>query len=414
MPAAKVAATFLVILTAATTAAVSMMALLVQFQAGAAQAVIWRSLVFALGGAGAALALVATLHLAFVAGRRAPLGHAEALNAWARVWDEVIDGAPPPVVPRRAALVASEAAALVLQNLVGDGADAVRDAVAASGVSRADLAAAGRLRGGRAVAALERLAWLAIPEALPLFLRAARGADERTAHAGMFGACRVLAGPGAMETAVRAVAEAIEAHSHLVPDPSGARPFIAAAIVASGSRAAPLCTLLLSVSAQESVRAAAFDALGSVQPPKAEEIVGRALAAGLEGEVEAAALRALARFGSVVDAAVPAVVRAARSPHEGVRVQAAHALVGVPVPMALTVLWRLLGDRSYEVRLASATALQRCGQSGDEALQRAARSHEDAFARNVAAMMGSLPKGNASAGRIRSLKSAPASAYARA
>ena len=37
-------------------------------------------------------------------------------------------------------------------------------------------------------------------------------------------------------------------------------------------------------------RAAAFDALGRVQPPKAGEIVGRALAAGLEGEAEAAAL----------------------------------------------------------------------------------------------------------------------------
>ena len=144
----------------------------------------------------------------------------------------MIDGAPPPVVPRGAAPTASEAAALVLRNLVGEGAEAVRDAVAASGVLRAELAAAA-LHGGGGSAACERLAWLAFPETLPHFLRAATGVDDRAAHAGLFGACRVLAGRGPVDRAVPEVARAIAEHARASSDPRGARPFIAAALVAS-------------------------------------------------------------------------------------------------------------------------------------------------------------------------------------
>jgi len=66
--------------------------------------------------------------------------------------------------------------------------------------------------------------------------------------------------------------------------------------------------------------------------------------------------------------------------------------VGAPSRLALPVLWRLLGDPNYEVRLATATALVRLGPPGDDALRRAAASHEDAFARDIAAVTGSIPR----------------------
>lgn len=412
MPSTRTASTYLVILAAAAVAAVTMTALLVQFLGPSEQSLALRSVIVALAGAGAALALVAILNLTLVAARRAPAGHAEDLDTWARVWGEVSDGAPPPVVPRGAAAIASEAAALVLKNMVGEGAEAVRDAVAASGVLRAELTAVGQA-GGKDPAALERLAWLAFPETLPLFLRAATGVDARAAHAGLFGACRVLAGRGPVDRAVPQVARAIADHTSVSSNPRGARPFIAAALVASGVRVTALCTQLLSMRVQEEVAAAVFDALGSVQPPDAATLVGDALIAGLTGEAEAAALRALGRIGSVIDAAVPAVVNAASSEHEGVRVQAAHTLAGVKLTDSLPVLWRLLGDRSYEVRLAAAAAMQRCGREGDAALHLAQSTHEDAFARDMAAMTASLPRGT-SAALLRKTDWSVAAASARA
>lgn len=394
MAGTRVAAMFVTILVAATVVTVTMMTLVLQLRSGASEATTWGSLTVALAGAGAALTLVALVHLSLAAASDSLGNRAAAVAVWTRAWSEVAAGAPPPVVPAAERVAAAEAAAEVLQDLVGEGAESVRVGLAVTGVLRADLAVAARRGGTRmaAVEAMERLAWIAPLEALPLFVEAARGPERRTAHAALLGACKILARLPYGDAAVKDVAATIRDHAGSLRDADSARPFVAAAISAGGQNVAVLCAELLAAGSHEAVRAAALDALGAVQPPAAGDLVERALAYGLVGETAAAALRALARIGVVSPAGAAAVAAAANATHVGTRVQAAHALVGAPSRLALPVLWRLLGDPNYEVRLATATALVRLGPPGDDALRRAAASHEDAFARDIAAVTGSIPR----------------------
>ncbi len=395
MSTLRVAALFAAILTAATVVTVTMMALVVQLRSGVSSQATWWSLSVALAGAGASLAIVALVHLTLAAFRRRPSMNLAAIAVWTEAWAEVADGEPPPVVPGSEMAVASEAAAQLLRDLEGQPAEDVRIALAVTGVLRADLEVAARQGAGRMAAteAMERLAWIAPVEALPLFRRAALGPEARAAHAAILGACRVLRvlPPSEAKTAVDEIATVLAAHASALREPEAARPFLAAAITASGQRVGDLCMALIVGTGPEPVRAAAFDALGNVQPPGAGETVEGALRAGLMGETAAAALRALARIGQVTAEGAGSVVAACRSAHVGTRVQAAHALVGAPQRLALTELWRLLGDPNYEVRLASAAALARLGPAGQAELARAARAHEDAFARDIAAMTRSVP-----------------------
>lgn len=104
-------------------------------------------------------------------------------------------------------------------------------------------------------------------------------------------------------------------------------------------------------------------------------------------EVRAAALRAMGRLGRVPMRARDAVIIALADDTEFVRIQAARAAAFVPEQNAVTALYEALGDRSWWVRRASAESLSARGAWGIDALRKAAASHHDRYARDMAAQV---------------------------
>jgi HEAT repeat protein len=104
-------------------------------------------------------------------------------------------------------------------------------------------------------------------------------------------------------------------------------------------------------------------------------------------EVRAAALRAMGRLARVPMRARDAVIIALADDTEFVRIQAARAAAFVPELSAVTALFEALGDRSWWVRRASAESLAARGAWGIDALRKAAASHPDRYARDMAAQV---------------------------
>jgi len=106
-----------------------------------------------------------------------------------------------------------------------------------------------------------------------------------------------------------------------------------------------------------------------------------------DAEVRAAALRALGRLRRVPARARDAVVIALADDTEFVRIQAARAAAFVPAENAVTALYESLSDPSWWVRRASAESLLGRGEWGVSSLQKAATSHPDRYARDMAAQV---------------------------
>lgn len=388
MRGAGLASLFVAILVVAAAVSVTMFAMLAWFVTGQGTVDAWRSLVLALTVAGVGLGTVALAHLALVAVRQEVSRRRERLIAgWTQVWGGVAAGGDGPVVPAEASAVASEAAARVIQQMTGEGVERVRSGLHSSGVLEAELASAARGIGvprSRSTAALERLAWIATPDALSLFARAARGNDLRSARAALLGMTRVLAERSQPEPVGPELVAAIEAHLSAVRDPAGTRTFLSTVLMSAGDHLAWLCGRLLRRGQPEVAHVAALEAIGLSHRPEALELATEALLGAVEDETVAAALRALSRVGHVPGRAHEAVLEAAGAAHVGTRVQAAYALVWLPPHVAIPALWTLLGDRTWDVRRGAAQALARSGAPGERALREAASSHPDRFARDVA------------------------------
>lgn len=391
----QLAALFVAMLGASTAVLVTMVALLLQFRANAGQAALWGSVLIALAGVGVALCLVATIHLTLIAARNnLPARRDRSVTTWARTWSDVASGAPMPELPAGEGAAMLQAAALVMQDVSGEGASRIRGALLATGLVRRDIALAQgavRSRPGEAIAALERLAWIAAADALPLFLSVAASGEQRAARAALLGATRVLAAQDHPEEHGPDVVLTIEAYVASAPDPANVRSYVTSVLVAAAPHLVWLCSALLTRPLPDAVHAAALDALVSAHSPEAKQIAGEVLPAAARGESRAAALRTLTRIGQVPAAAVPTVVAATLDPEVGVRVQAVHALVGTEPSVALSALWGPLGDDAFEVRLAAAESLRRLGANGEQELLRAAVEHPDAFARDIAAAVAANP-----------------------
>src|ERR687891_664008 len=129
--------------------------------------------------------------------------------------------------------------------------------------------------------------------------------------------------------------------------------------------------------------ARAIDAVGRLKLLELAEDVA-AHVTDPDAEVRAASLRALGRLGFLPPVAVPGALEATGDPVEFVRVQATRAAVLLPHAEARTALWRGLGDQSWWVRRAAAHALLGLGMEGPDLVQRAARTHPDRYARQMA------------------------------
>jgi HEAT repeat protein len=101
-------------------------------------------------------------------------------------------------------------------------------------------------------------------------------------------------------------------------------------------------------------------------------------------ELRAAAFRALHRLGVVPDTAQRQLLDALHDEVDFVRVQAAHASAFVTAETALPALWPLLEDDSWWVRRAAAGAMAHLGDDGVKSIMRAARTHPNEAARDMA------------------------------
>ena len=128
---------------------------------------------------------------------------------------------------------------------------------------------------------------------------------------------------------------------------------------------------------------AALDASGRLKLLELGERVGE-FVAYQDPEVRAAAIRAARRLGYLPEAAESALVAALQDDVEFVRVQAAHGAVLLPPDTAAAALWELLGDQSWWVRRAAGESLVQISGTGIRELGRAARSHPDRYARQMA------------------------------
>lgn len=101
-------------------------------------------------------------------------------------------------------------------------------------------------------------------------------------------------------------------------------------------------------------------------------------------ELRAATFRALHRLGSVPEQAHASLLDALRDEVDFVRVQASHAAAFLPAEVALPALEPGLGDESWWVRRATAASMARLGDDGVAAVRRAAETHPDQAAREMA------------------------------
>jgi HEAT repeat protein len=101
-------------------------------------------------------------------------------------------------------------------------------------------------------------------------------------------------------------------------------------------------------------------------------------------ELRAAAFRALRRLELVPDSAQQPLLSALRDQVDFVRVQACHEAAFLPAEVALDALWPRLEDESWWVRRAAAGAMASHGEDGLAAVRRAAGTHPDQSARDMA------------------------------
>jgi hypothetical protein len=122
-------------------------------------------------------------------------------------------------------------------------------------------------------------------------------------------------------------------------------------------------------------------------------------------EVRAAAIRALGRLGYLPAPAEAGLIAALHDDVEFVRVQAAHAAILLSPETAAPALWELLGDQSWWVRRAAGESLARIAERGVRELGRAAHSHPDRYARQMAVQI-LLDGGHLDAAGARRLREA--------
>jgi HEAT repeat protein len=101
-------------------------------------------------------------------------------------------------------------------------------------------------------------------------------------------------------------------------------------------------------------------------------------------ELRAAAFRAMQRLRTVPDHVQTPLLAALDDEVDFVRVQAAHAAAYLPAEVALPALEPRLGDDSWWARRAAAASLTRLGDGGVSSVKRAAHTHPDKAAREMA------------------------------
>ena len=338
-------------------------------------------------GAVAATALALFGLTVFILGYHAVSGiaerrHTDALTMWTERWIQTLffhaEAPAPPLTPD------GEDAALALRELLrGEDAVALTELLRSYGLDQRLIDRIHTRRLARRLDALDRLSrarfWTALGPLVEVFTESDAVGRLMAGRA----IARILADwpPGpARDEACAAFTSALEA----APLPAGATAEIIQLLEWS---APPIVRSLLAGERQrpELLRAAA-DAVGRLGLHDLKGQVGQWITHP-DPEVRSAALRSLSRLGRVPLNLSEDLVAALDDQTEFVRVQAAHAAAGLPATLVLPILYEAMGDRSWWVRRASAESLLRLGTAGRTALEKAARSHPDRFARDMSAQV---------------------------
>lgn len=336
----------------------------------------------AVSTAGAGLVVITAYLLALQSmSARREAASAEARARWVARWLGVLAGsaAPPaPPVPREAV----EALLELRDVLRGAESERLLELMQGYGIGEALADRARGRRLARRLQAFEDLARARAPEAMPTLLAAVIDPDRRVQVAAARAAARTLAAvgaPGARDELAGTLVRALQA---------AGLPFgVLEEVLLLADEAAPaMVGEILGGEASPAFLRAALDAVGRLglldHLDRVVEHLGHP-----DPEVRAAALRAAARLAVLPPDGRPAVRAALADPVEFVRIHAAAAAALLPREEALPALWELLGDPSWWVRRAAADALARLGRSGLAALGRAAGSHPDRYARDMAAQV---------------------------
>jgi HEAT repeat protein len=309
----------------------------------------------------------------------------EHLDKWTEWWVGLAltgPGEPADHAPdrRRLPRVAVDSVLSLLEAVKGEEGDRLKEALAGHGVDRWFLR---RARAGHLTArldAIEGLGKARLPHALDPLLglfHHARPVVRRMAARAAAGTLAIMAPePGPDGPHARFI-DAIK-QADLQPG------VVQEALLLLETRAGPILReLLADPELSDSLRWVALETIGRLGLADMAEL---AAASGThpDPELRAATFRCLRRLGSVPEAAQAPLLGAVDDEVDFVRVQAAHAAAFLDAEAALPALEPRLEDSSWWVRRAAAASMARLGELGVASVRRAAESHPEKAAREMA------------------------------
>jgi HEAT repeat protein len=334
----------------------------------------------AVGSTAAALILLTAYVLAYqhISSRHESVRRARR-QAWVERWLRVLDGAEEaPVGTLKPEAI--EALLALREALRGSDSSRIAQLLERYGavVALERVAEHGSI--GRRLDAIVALSNARIPTSLPTLVAGVRDSHQILSVASARAAARTLArvedlfdrdrGAGALARAM----DAAQLPYGIVEE---------VVVLAEDAATSLIQVLLLKERPRPATVRAAIDGIGRLKLLVFSEEVVRFLG-DPDDEVRAAALRAVSRLGFLPESARGIVICALTDDVDFIRIHAATAARLLPRPQALAFLSERLGDRSWWVRRAAADALVSLGSAGLGQLGRAARTHPDRFARDIA------------------------------
>ncbi|MGC8968651.1 MAG: HEAT repeat domain-containing protein [Thermus sp.] len=293
----------------------------------------------------------------------------ETFDRWLRLFTEALFGEaslPPPPWPEPAL----RALLRLREMLKGEAGEQVADWLRRASPPWARLLGRRFLTKPERLEALEALGLARLPETLEAILPYLAHPDPVLRLAAARAGARVAQGEEVLRLGEALLASGLS------------RGALLEALLLLEDRAPPVAELFLAKGDEEAVWAA-LEAIGRLRLHALAEKVPPFLEAE-DPEVQAAALRALARLGYPPEGREASLLSLLCHGEEFLRAQAARALPLLPKALARRALWEALKDPSFYVRRAAAEAL---AALDPEALGRAAEAHPDPYGRAMAAQV---------------------------